>query len=133
MTKFEEEANSRFEPIAEFVKGLKQATNLVSRPNLEENRNFLKTIGSNLRISDQRLSLVFKNPWKIVAETSLADLTREAQHGNFSESPVWRKGRDSNLTRYFVTLQGIEHHLTLTAGITEKTKSGALDEVLLEP
>ena len=40
MTKMEEEANSRFEPITEFVKGLKQATNLVSRPNLEENRNF---------------------------------------------------------------------------------------------
>jgi len=71
MKKLEEEANSRFEPITEFVKGLKQATNLVSRPNRK----------------------------------------REAQHANFSESPKWRRERDSNPRYQFTRYNGLANHI----------------------
>jgi hypothetical protein len=52
---------NRFEPVIRFVSEAKMATSLLAEGTREEKRDFLKKIGSNLRVADKRLAVEFKN------------------------------------------------------------------------
>ena len=96
LTAFEQKSNNRFELAAKFINTVKQAEIIALQENPEQSRDFLKKIGSNFRLSGQKLFLDFKNPYKIVAfaepERSEGEATI-AQNSNFEK---WRRGWDSN-------------------------------------
>jgi len=65
---FEQKSNNRFELATKFINSVKQAKIIALQENPEGIRDFLKKIGSNFRLSEQKLFLDFKNPFKILAE-----------------------------------------------------------------
>ena len=94
---FEQKSNNRFELAAKFINSIKQAEIIALQENPEQGRDFLKKIGSNFRLSGQKLFLDFKNPFKILAEAEPRLWRGEAtiaQNPNFEN---WRKREDSNL------------------------------------
>ena len=92
MTAFEQKSNNRFELAAKFINTVKQAEIIALQENPERGRDFLKKIGSNFRLSGQKLFLDFKNPFKITAEAEPERSEGEAtiaQNPNFEN---WRRG-----------------------------------------
>lgn len=65
---FGRKSNNRFELAIAFLKEANQAEKCAQQENPEQGRDFLKKIGSNFRLSGQKLFLDFKNPFKILAE-----------------------------------------------------------------
>ena len=63
---FELKSNNRFELAAKFLNMVKQAKIIAYKENPEQGRDFLKKIGSNFRLSGQKLDLDFKFPFKIL-------------------------------------------------------------------
>ncbi len=94
---FEQKRGNWFEPAIRFVNEVKSAEILAKSRNLEEKKDFLKKLGSNFQILNQKLVFDFKNPYKIVAfaepERSEGEATI-AQNPNFEN---WRGCKDSNL------------------------------------
>jgi len=92
LTAFEQKSNNRFELAAKFINSIKQAEIIALQENPEQGRDFLKKIGSNFRLSGQKLFLDFKNPYKILVsaepERSEGEATI-AQNPNFEN---WRRG-----------------------------------------
>ena len=89
--------NRGSEPAIAFVKEAKDATIFVrGRGNPEKKRDFLRKIGSNLKVEDKRLSVELKNPWKIVAEFNSAPVQRTAACGENLKISKWRREGDSN-------------------------------------
>jgi site-specific DNA recombinase len=68
LTALETRQGSWFEPAIRFVEGLKTSGNLVENGTEEQKRDFLKNVGSNLTISDRHLSVVPREPWKLVVD-----------------------------------------------------------------
>src|SRR5262249_14100436 len=65
-----------FEPANHFVKSLKRSDfTAIHTATIEEQRDFLKTTGSNLLIHEKALTVEFKEPWKAVEN-----------HGRFAQS-----------------------------------------------
>ncbi|OIO49841.1 MAG: hypothetical protein AUJ36_01490 [Parcubacteria group bacterium CG1_02_41_26] len=60
--------------------------------NPEQGRDFLKKIGSNFRLSGQKLFCDFKNPFKILAEAEPRLWRGEATFAQKSQSENWRWG-----------------------------------------
>src|ERR1041384_214767 len=60
--------SSWFEPAIRFLKASKQAVFLAERGSDEEQRDFLKKHGSNLKIENRHLSVVPREPWKRVVD-----------------------------------------------------------------
>ena len=102
LTTFEQKSNNRFELAAKFINSVKQAEIIALQENPEQGRDFLKKIGSNFRLSGQKLFLDFKNPYKILVsaepERSEGEATI-AQNPNFEN---WRRGRDLNSRKTFI-------------------------------
>src|SRR3989338_6912008 len=103
LTAFEQKSNNRFELAAKFINSIKQAKIIALQENPEQGRDFLKKIGSNFRLSGQKLFLDFKNPFKILAEAEprfwRGDLPAGKAGATIAQksySENWRKGRDSN-------------------------------------
>ncbi|PIY73942.1 MAG: hypothetical protein COY85_04595, partial [Candidatus Portnoybacteria bacterium CG_4_10_14_0_8_um_filter_40_50] len=98
---FEQKSNNRFELAVKFINSIKQAKIIALQENPEQGRDFLKKIGSNFRLSRQKLFSDFKNPYKILVsaepERSEGEATI-AQNPNFVN---WRRGRDSNSRTHF--------------------------------
>jgi site-specific DNA recombinase len=86
----------RFEPLTEFVNELNRAVFLTKRENFEGCREFLKKHGSNFQMTDGRLSLVFKNPWKLVLNHHLEPVAPSQHAPDSCRAVKWRRGRDSN-------------------------------------
>jgi hypothetical protein len=93
---FEHNRMNRFEPAIAFVKEAKRATLLLAEKNPEKNRDFPKTIGSNLQLAEKSLSVVFKNPWKIIADFNSKPVTSLSHQHKNSPKSNWRRERDSN-------------------------------------
>ena len=96
LTVFEQKSNNRFELAARFINSVKQSKIITLQENPEQGRDFLKKIGSNFRLSGQKLFLDFKFPFKILAEAEPERSEGEAtivQNPNFEN---WRRGWDSN-------------------------------------
>ena len=96
LTAFEQKSNNRFELAAKFINSIKQAEIIALQENPEQGRDFLKKIGSNFRLSGQKLFLDFKNPFKILAEAEPRLWRGEATIAQNPNSENWRKGGDSN-------------------------------------
>src|SRR3989339_415625 len=92
MTAFEQKSNNRFELAAKFINSVKQAEIIALQENPEQGRDFLKKIGSNFRISGQKLFLDFKNPFKILAEAEPRLWRGEATIAQNPNSENWRWG-----------------------------------------
>ena len=92
-TSFEQKRDNWFEPAIRFVNEAKSAEILAKSRNLEEKKDFLKKLGSNFQILNQKLVLDFKNPFKILAEAEPRLWRGEAEN---SPCINWRRGWDSN-------------------------------------
>ena len=68
LTDFEQKRSNWFEPAIRFVNEIKSAKILAKSRNLEEKKDFLKKLGSNFQILNQKLVFDFKNPFKILAD-----------------------------------------------------------------
>ncbi len=100
---FEQKSNNRFELAMRFINSVKQAEIIALQENPEQGRDFLKKIGSNFRLSEQKLFLDFKNPYKIIAFAEPERSEGEATPCGNSKIVKWRRGRDSN-PRYQLSL-----------------------------
>ena len=69
---FERKGNRWLELTKQFIISSNQGVSIASGENLEAKRDFLKKIGSNPLLASRALSLVFKNPWGILAEAGVA-------------------------------------------------------------
>ena len=96
LTGFEQKSDNRFELVTGFVKSIKQARIIALQENPEHSRDFLKEIGSNFRLSGQKLFLDFKNPFKIVAEAVPHIWQDKSIMAQNSENEYWRRERDLN-------------------------------------
>jgi len=90
LTVFEQKSNNRFELAAKFINSVKQAEIIALRENPEQGRDFLKKIGSNFRLSGQKLFLDFKNPFKILAE---AEPERSEGEATIAQNPNFENWR----------------------------------------
>ena len=88
---FEQKGLSWLEPAQEFVLSLNQAEKLKNSENYQEMKTFLKNIGSNHILQNQKLNFVWKIPYNLVAERGEA--TRKSL--TFSH---WCRWWDSNPT-----------------------------------
>ncbi|KUK51712.1 MAG: Recombinase [candidate division TA06 bacterium 32_111] len=93
---FEQKSNNRFELAARFINIVKQAEIIALQENPEQGRDFLKKIGSNFRLSGQKLFLDFKNLYKILVNAEPEQSEGEATTLKNSKIVKWRRGRDSN-------------------------------------
>ena len=96
LTAFEQKSNNRFELAAKFINSIKQAEIIALQENPEQGRDFLKKIGSNFRLSGQKLFLDFKFPFKITAEAEPERSEGEATTLKNAKIVNWRRGWDSN-------------------------------------
>ena len=94
LTAFERKSNNRFELAAKFINSIKQAEIIALQENPEQGRDLLNKIGSNFRLSGQKLFCDFKNPYKIVAFAEPRLWRGEAEN---SPCINWRRREDSNL------------------------------------
>ncbi len=93
---FENNRRNRFEPAIRFVLEAKHGAELLADGNPEQKRDFLKKIGSNLRVAEKALTVDFKNPWQYVVDFNFS-FARERADNEFSLTGVnWRRRRDSN-------------------------------------
>jgi DNA invertase Pin-like site-specific DNA recombinase/ElaB/YqjD/DUF883 family membrane-anchored ribosome-binding protein len=90
LTAFEQKSNNRFELAAKFINTVKQAEIIALQENPEQGRDFLKKIGSNFRLSGQKLFLDFKNPYKIIANAEPERSEGEATTLKNSKIVKWR-------------------------------------------
>ena len=101
MRNFEREGNRWLELSKKFILASNQAKIVAQKGNLEEKREFLKRIGSNLILLDRNIKYFPRSAWKILENLpnlSAERRRREAQKDiNFSKIPVWLRGQDSNL------------------------------------
>ena len=93
ITAFEQKRDSWFEPAIRFVNEAKSAEILAKSRNLEEKKNFLKKLGSNFQILNQKLVFDFKNPFKILADAEPRRRRGEAEN---SSCINWRRRWDLN-------------------------------------
>ena len=86
---FEQKGLSWLEPAREFVLKLNQAQKLISSQTKSEMATFLKNIGSNHILQNQKLSFSWKIPFNLAAEPR----SGEAESLTF---PYWLRGLESN-------------------------------------
>ncbi len=77
---------NRLEPMRNWVLQANQAEKWASEENWVEMKSFLKKVGSNRLLRAQTFTVSFKNPWSLLAETTVAVRST----ANFSE--WWRRG-----------------------------------------
>ena len=94
LSDFERKGNHWLEPAKNFILAAKQAQIIASQENLFNKKDFLKKIGSNRVLREKEVSVIPKNPWKI-----LTNLPAEAQSAEAAEQQhtIWLRGEDSNL------------------------------------
>ena len=93
LSDFERKGNHWLELTRNWILEANQAKNLVLEENFSEMKNFLKKIGLNRQISQQKLSIDFKKPFDL-----LAKLPAEARGEAPSEAAnsVWWRWRELN-------------------------------------
>ena len=91
---------NRFEPALEFLKETIHIGELAEGRKPDENREKLKKIGSNFRISEKRLTFELKKPWKFLLNLNSARAENPQNLAVFLKSQKVRRGRDSNPRRF---------------------------------
>ena len=87
---FGRKSNNRFELAIAFLEDANQAEKYAQQENPERIRDFLEKIGSNFRLSGQKLFCDFKNPFKILAEAEPRQRRGSATIAQKSQSENWR-------------------------------------------
>jgi site-specific DNA recombinase len=103
---------SWFEPALRFVSDCNRATDLARNHNLEEKRDFLQKVGSNLLLSEKLLAVTPCDEWEIVANKGYYVLSPYHPEGaeikksaGFPTGSNWRSRRDSNPRYGFKAVQ----------------------------
>ncbi len=81
---------NRLEPLKNWILEANQAGKLVSEGNWLEMKAFLKNVGSNRLLRAQTLTVSFKKPWNLLAETNLA--VRGTNDVSAQSSIWWSRG-----------------------------------------
>ena len=84
---------NRLEPLRNWISEANTLENTVSGDNWLEMKNHLQKVGSNRQLRDQSLTVSFLNPWKSLAETTIA--VRNTAEVSHRSAKWWRPG-DSN-------------------------------------
>ncbi|MFP5344707.1 MAG: hypothetical protein ACLGGU_03565, partial [Gammaproteobacteria bacterium] len=84
--------NHWLEPLEGFINAAHQAQIVASGHDLESLKDFLKRIGSNLRLSGRALRFAYENPWAIVARCRPPAAPRAAQTGETATAPSVARG-----------------------------------------
>ncbi|MBU4369147.1 hypothetical protein KKG58_00090, partial [Patescibacteria group bacterium] len=93
---FERKGNRWLELCKNFILTANQAQIAALQGNFSEKKNFLKKIGSNLLLRERRVFVEYKNPWKLLENSSAetrGEAPSEAGNRNFTN---WLGGMDSN-------------------------------------
>ncbi len=93
LSSFERKGNHWLELTRNWILETNQAKNLACKENFDEIKIFLKTIGSNRRLTAGRLVIDFKKPWNYLAETP-AEAKGEAP--SEALNTIWWAILDSN-------------------------------------
>ena len=91
LEEFEQNRLNRLEPAIRFVKEAKNATFLISEGNQEKNRDFLKKIGSNLKLADKSLAVTFNKPWNLLADFNSDSSNTSARMREIGQKSKWRR------------------------------------------
>ena len=82
----EKSKTNRLGPLRSWILAANQANNLIYSENYLEMKTFLKTVGSDHLLQSQTLTVSFKKPWNLLAQTNLAV---RSTGQNFSTSSKW--------------------------------------------
>ena len=93
---FERESVNRFEPVLGLINEAVHVGELAESGKPEENREKLKKIGSDFRISEKRLTFELKKPWEFLLNLNSARAENPQNLAVFLKSEIVRRGRDSN-------------------------------------
>ena len=93
---FAQNSRNRFEPVTRFVLEARNASILIAEGKPEEKRDFLKKIGSNLKVAEKTLAVTFRNPWQLVADFNSVSARSIAREGENRKISNWRREGDSN-------------------------------------
>ena len=94
---FERKGNRWLELCKNFILTANQAQITALRGNFSEKKNFLKKIGSNPLLRERLVFVEYKNPWKLLENSSAearGEAPSEAGNANFT---TWLGRQDSNL------------------------------------
>ncbi len=82
LSTFERKSNNRFELAAKFINSVKQAEIIALQENPKQGRDFLKKLGSNFQILNQKLVFDYKNPFKMLADAEPRRRRSEAENSS---------------------------------------------------
>jgi hypothetical protein len=77
-------------PIIQFVLEAKHGGILLAEGKPEEKRDFLKKVGSNLRVAEKALSVDFRNPWQFVVDFNFSRASARADNEFSPHGEEWR-------------------------------------------
>lgn len=89
LSDFERKGNHWLELTRNWILEANQAKNLALQENFSEMKNFLKKIGSNRRILDQKLYIDFKKPWNYLAEMPAKARAAGEGEAEQSSNSIW--------------------------------------------
>ncbi|MDO8706404.1 MAG: recombinase family protein [Sulfuricaulis sp.] len=87
MAEIRRNGNHWLEPLENFINAAHQAQIVAAGHDLESLKDFLKRIGSNLRLSGQTLRVAYENPWAILARHRLPAAPCATQTGETTTAP----------------------------------------------
>ncbi len=87
----ERKGDAAFEPLKDFIQNCKQATKSAKERNLEKQKEIITMIGSNFHLTEKRLGMEYKNPWKIVRKWKpiLDEVCAREGKNEFREKMRW--------------------------------------------
>ena len=106
LAEIERNGNHWLEPLENFINAAHQAQIVASGHDLGSLKDFLKRIGSNLRLSGQTLRVAYENPWAILARNRPLAAPCAAQTGETANSPTQTTRRASEASRASVSARG---------------------------
>ena len=89
LSDFERKGNHWLELPGNWILEATQAKNLILSENFSEMKNFLKTIGSNRRLTAGKLAIDFKNPWNYLAEMPGRCRGQAPSEANHAVNKLW--------------------------------------------
>ena len=96
LSDFERKGNHWLELTRNWIIKANQAKNLALQENFSSRKNFLKKIGLNHQISQQKLSIDFKKPFNLLANLPAEARAAGEGEAEHSSNSLWWTGWDSN-------------------------------------